>query len=1362
MYDKAANVIEKARLRRPTALPAVAIDAASGWITPGGHRRDTEEERALIPPDGETGVHAITDLDVTLAGGGEMGARMRAMNWEDTPLGPVARWPQALKTCVRIMLTSRQPMWLGWGDELTYLYNDAYRSIAGGKHPAALGQPTSVVWREIWDDIGPRIASTMVGDEGTYDEALLLLMERHGYTEETYYTFSYSPIPDDDGQVRGLFCANTDDTRRIVNERQIGLLRELAAGTTEARSIEDACRLSARSLEANTRDLPFALIYLLDPDRGRLVLAGRSNIDAGHPAALGERAIDDGPWPLGDVVSGNTSCLFDDIDTMFEALPSGAWDRPPRQAVALPIAASGQTGQSGVLIAGLNPYRLFDDDYQGFLALVAGQIAAAIADAQAYEEERRRAEALAELDRAKTTFFSNISHELRTPLTLMLGPLEDMLRGDRDGLNPSQRTELDLVHRNGLRLLRMVNALLDFSRIEAGRADAAYRPTDLPGLIANLSSAFRSTIERAGLRLVVDCPPLPDGVTAVVDRQMWEKIVMNLLANAFKFTFEGEITISVRPDPDGTSLTLTVRDTGVGIPPAELPKLFDRFHRVQGTEARTHEGAGIGLALVHELVRLHGGTIDVESAQGEGTTFTITIPSGSSHLPEDRIVKEGSTTVVPSGDTSYVEEARRWLPDLEDLVGDVDDRNTALLLEVSDDPDHTSATGIDPGGTSHARILIADDNADMRDYVRRLLRDRYTVDTAGDGRRALEIARARIPDLVLSDVMMPRMDGFELLRALRDDERTREIPVILLSARAGEEAKVEGLNTGANDYLIKPFSAMELVARIDAQLETARLRQEAIQRERSARLIVESEQARLREMFEQAPAAIALLRGPDHVYQLANTEYAVIFGRQRIYTGRPVRDVFADVNRPDIWELLDRVYNSGEPFIGTEWSIEIDRRGDGSQQQAFYNFVFQPIRTADDSVDGIFIHAVDVTDQVQARQQAEDLANEFAARKRQYEALLDASPDHVFALDRQGRFAYVNHAAVEVISAAMAGARATTDQIVGCTGRELGFDEEFLTRFEDDHQRVMAGEIVVRETLFPSPRGLRTFEYVLSPVRDDSREPELVVGFTRDVHDRNAAAAERMELLKREQAARQEAEAAVRARDEFLSIAAHELRTPVTAIKATAQLALRAQDRDGMDVSRAQKMLRTINMTADRLAALTNDLLDVSRLQGGQLALRPEPIDIVALVRGAVDRYGGQIDEGHVLELDLPSEMLVVDVDEVRMEQVLTNLLSNAVKYSPAGGAIEVALSRNAGEILIAITDSGIGLPDGAADRIFEPFGRADNATARNLPGMGLGLYVSRRIVEQHGGHLWAKSAGEGHGTTFFISLPGQAKVITR
>ncbi|HLO42046.1 MAG TPA: response regulator, partial [Phycisphaerales bacterium] len=753
-----------------------------------------------------------------LTGGGEMGERLRSFDWSTTPLGPPSTWPQSLKTAVRIMLTSRQPIWIGWGPELTYLYNDPYKSIIGGKHPRAFGQPVSVVWSEIADVIGPMLKTAMGGSEGTYVEEQLLIMERNGYPEETYYTYSYTPIPDDEGGVGGIICANTDDTQRVIGERQLKLLRELASATADLRTWQDVCQRAARALETNLIDLPFTMLYVTD-DNGDLSLMASSGIGTDHAAAPKVIRKDDPgpPWPAKEATEGHGPRIISDL-SRWNDLPTGGWSRPPSLAVMLPIASSADVQRHGVLIAGVNPFRLLDEEYVGFLSLAAGQISASITVADAYEQEKRRAEALAELDRAKTAFFSNVSHEFRTPLTLMLGPTEDALEGEN---NPVQRERLETVHRNARRLQKLVNTLLDFSRIEAGRIKAAFAPTDIAGLTCELASVFRSAIERAGMQLHIDCDP-GSVENVYVDRDLYEKIILNLISNAFKYTLEGSIRVSVADA--GTHVKITVADTGIGIDEAELPRLFDRFHRVEGAQGRTHEGSGIGLALVFELVKLHKGEVTVASQPGRGSTFTVRLLKGSSHLPPQQVISARTDISGSAIADVYVEEALRWLPGGGDAEG-------------GEQGPSRSEDGMQADAALHSRehILLADDNSDMREYVRRLLGSRFSVEAVTDGRAALESARRRRPDLIVTDVMMPVMDGFALLRSIKGDAALRDIPVLMLSARAGEESRLEGLNAGADDYVVKPFSARELHARVTAQLQLAKVRREGQERERSLR-----------------------------------------------------------------------------------------------------------------------------------------------------------------------------------------------------------------------------------------------------------------------------------------------------------------------------------------------------------------------------------------------------------------------------------------------------------------------------------------------------------------------------------------------
>ncbi len=458
---------------------------------------------------------------------------------------------------------------------------------------------------------------------------------------------------------------------------------------------------------------------------------------------------------------------------------------------------------------------------------------------------------LGELDAAKTAFFSNVSHEFRTPLTLILGATEEALAKDNAVLDGQA---LHAAHRNALRLLRLVNSLLDFSRIEAGRLQLVFAPTDLSLVTAGLAGSFASLMHSAGLSLAVDCPQLPEPV--YVDRDHWEKIVLNLISNAYKFTFEGEV--GVRLVLRGDHAELRVSDTGVGIPPSELSKIFDRFHRVEESRGRSFEGTGIGLSLVKELAELHGGSVEVESELGRGSCFIVRIPRGKAHLDPARVAAEPfpiSADKQP-GASVYAREVRQAARDMDILLDDGLPDAELLDTEVL----------ASPAERSSERLLLVEDNRDMREYLLRLLRPYWQVETAMNGREALRAVQRRRPDLVVSDVMMPLMNGAELLTALRADPATNTIPIVLLSARAGEEAQLAGIDSGADDYLTKPFSARQLISRVRTLLELVRTRNaanEATSRLAETRALLvkelEAKNARLQEAFAELQATQAQL-----------------------------------------------------------------------------------------------------------------------------------------------------------------------------------------------------------------------------------------------------------------------------------------------------------------------------------------------------------------------------------------------------------------------------------------------------------------------------------------------------------------------
>ena len=726
-----------------------------------------------------------------------------------------------------VVLGSRFPMLLWWGPDLLHLYNDAYRPILRDKHPASLGAPASEFWAEVWDVSGPMAAGVMAGGPATWTEDLQMFIKSGAMAEETYFTFSYSPVPGDDGNVGGILNTVQETTVKVQSEREIRMLRDLAARAANAGSEDEAWRIAAEVLSANELDLPLFLLYRLNAGENSAQLVGEGGWrDYDGPAKPLRTAVEDpaaAGWPFGEILTKQRERVVEQLSARFGELPLGRWNARPERAIALPLSHVGQSAPYAVLIAGISPHRAFDERYRGFFRATADQVAGVIAIARAHAEEHRRAEALAEIDRTKTAFFSNVSHEFRTPLTLMLGPLEDDLNADAPPLASAHRQRLETAHRNSLRLLKLVNSLLDFSLIEAGRTNARYEPTDLAALTADLASTFRSALERGGLTLEVDCPRLPQDV--FVDRDMWEKIVLNLLSNAFKHTFAGGI--AVRLHWLGAAVELRIEDTGVGIPEHELPLLFQRFHRVKDAASRTHEGTGIGLSLVQELAKLHEGSVHVESREGKGSCFTVMIPAGSAHLPPDRISASRGEVRVGRSAATFVSEVLHWLPDAPGA--------TTAASEIVND---TGGDVVFAQTGPRPRVLWADDNADMRSYVAQLLAGSYEVEAVADGEAALDAALTHPPDLVLSDVMMPRLDGLGLLARLRADERTRLVPVILLSARAGEEAALGGLEAGADDYLVKPFSAKELLARVRSSLSLARLRRETAARLAEANLVL--------------------------------------------------------------------------------------------------------------------------------------------------------------------------------------------------------------------------------------------------------------------------------------------------------------------------------------------------------------------------------------------------------------------------------------------------------------------------------------------------------------------------------------------
>jgi PAS domain S-box-containing protein len=882
---------------------------------------------------------AERDFDL-LSGGGEMGALIRSLDWSKTPIGAMQSWSPVLRMMVSFLLINRFPLLLWWGPDYIQIYNDAYRPVLGSKHPQYLGRPVRECWSEIIDVIGPLIDKPFLGGPSTWMEDIELEVNRHGYFEESHFTIAYSPVPDDTAPhgIGGVLATVHEITEKVIGQRRVAILSELGSRFGEAKTGVHACQVAAETLAAHPKDIAYALIYLSEDDGTlRRVCQVRT---PGAPAP--ERVTLDGqdacgPWPFGLAVR----------DECAEVTEVGEG-----KAVVLPIKSHLAHRPAGVVVIGTNPKIALDAQYVAFLELLTAQIGSAVANASAYEYERQRAEALAEVDRAKTIFFSNVSHEFRTPLTLILGPLEEALAGVE--LPARTREQLDLVRGNAQRLLKLVKSLLEFSRIEAGRIQASYQPTDLAVFTRDLAGMFRSTMERAGLRYRVECQDLE--VPVYVDREMWEKIVLNLLSNAFKFTLEGEVAVRLRRA--GALAILEVTDTGVGIAPAEMPRLFERFHRVSGAGGRSQEGTGIGLALAHELVRLHGGTIEACSEPGRGTTLRVAVPLGSEHLPAAAVGTVREPLSDASSAQTFVHEASRWLPGAGD--------------EVTPRPADGTTARRDRrfAATFGARIVLADDNADMRAYLCGLLAPMYSVEAVGDGAEALVRAAQQRPELILADVMMPNLDGFGLVQRLRATPALRDVPVILLSARAGEESRIEGLDAGADDYLVKPFTARELLARVGALLER-----------RHASEAVSLRAAQFETLFQATPVGVYLVDADFRIRDV-NPVARELFGSVPDLVGRDFGEVLRLVREPEYAVEVERLFRhtleTGEPFISSERALKRPDRGGATE---YYEWQIHRIPLPDGR-HGVVCHFRDISAHVRARlslEVADRQKNEFLA-----------------------------------------------------------------------------------------------------------------------------------------------------------------------------------------------------------------------------------------------------------------------------------------------------------------------------------------------------------------------------------------------
>jgi PAS domain S-box-containing protein len=960
-----------------------------------------------------------------------------------------------------------------------------------------------------------------------------------------------------------------------------------------------------------------------------------------------------------------------------------------------------------------------------------------------------------------------------------------------------------------------------------------------------LASIFRSAIEKAGLNYVVECAPLPQPV--YIDREMWEKIVLNLISNALKSTFHGSIELELVSKAD--HVEFSVRDTGTGIPEHELPHLFERFRRVEHARRRTHEGSGIGLALVSELLAMHGGKISVRSQLGKGTTFTVTLPYGSHHLPRERVRPEAEQIVPGTARKAFVQEALSWLPGQA-----MDDKASREDLEAAD---ALSAPLLVT--SSKPRVLLADDNRDMREYVRRLLSSRFEVTTAENGRQALEKANRELPALVLSDVMMPEMDGLQLLAALRENPATSSVPVVLLSARAGEESLIEGMMSGADDYVVKPFTARELLARVEAHIKIAGFRRDALERE--SRL-----QSELRESEREQQRLLAVMNQSTDFIGVADLNGKVL------YLNRSARRLVGLSEDEDVRMLRIQDFVLPEDVSALENIVvpTVLREGRWQAETRFRHFqtgagipVDYHVFPITDPKTGEIVALATATRDISERKTAEAALRKSEER---YRLLAELSPQALWTADREGRVLYANRRFLDyagqqslphepqeyfnlfhdedregALAAWMHSVKTGEDFAIdvrlvrAADGAarwwhlralplrdEAGTIERWLGAGNDVHETRMAEQAVrterarlvemfrqapafmamlrgpehvfertnrqyqelignrdllgkpLREALPEAeeqgfitildrvyqtgepfvanslsiniarvpgqPMEERYLDFVYQPMRetDDTISGVLVLGV--DVTDRKRA---QDALLQSEKLA---------AVGRLSASIAHEINNPLEAV--TNLLYLINEEKDLPEQARSFTHLAQQELA--RVSQIATQTLRFYRQPTARTAVRvSEQLDsVLKLYQGRLASAGVEI----VRDYRAAAPLLAY---EGELRQVFTNLVGNALDASRNGGKMTLR-TREATDwrtgrkgIRVTVADRGHGMSKETLRRIFEPF-----FSTKGITGTGLGLWVTLGIIQKHDGRVKVRSSesAERHGTVFSLFIPHREK----
>jgi signal transduction histidine kinase/DNA-binding response OmpR family regulator len=786
---------------------------------------------------------------------GKMAAVIRSYDWSASALGPMVNWPRELKSAVSLCLHMKFPAAIVWRPDFTVLYNDAMHALIDRDGADHIGKKLADL--EAWASSELAIRAVCETGEATFRDRIRWLFAPPN-SRESYFTTSFSPIPDSTGSSAGVLIVATDVTDSVVSNRRGRTLSALS-GIAQMASEDDACREASRVLESNPYDLPFASIYLLDPSRKKAELRASTGIQPETGASPETILLSSGIHPLASAALSARAEILE-VGRQLGPLPSGAWTIPPRELVVVPLQATREREQIGLIIAGANPYCPVDTEYRAFFEAVARHTSALIIRAGLQGKQRKLATEMEQQKRTWASFLDFASKEFRTPLTVTLGLLDKVL--GEYGPNEPHHAALRLTRRTTLRLWNAVDTFLDLIRVQTDRLKPVFAPVDLSSVTEELARAFASELARPNISFSLDCPPLGENV--YVDRRLWERLILGLLVSAVSRTDAGEIGISIRRI--GPWIDTAVWDTGTSIPEHEKTNKFEPFGSGGSVSGRT------GLSLARHFAARHGGHVTVESGSGKGNKFVVSIPRGRAHLAAEHVL-ETPEDIRASVNAlhAFVEDATRWTP--ENQLAEA--QSTEELSLGSGQPwQRRTLTSAPP-----RRILVAVSDRDLRHYLCGVLKEPYTVESTSDGQETLESLHRASPDLLLVDSELRIVDGLGVLRAIRSHPALGSLPVVVMSPRSSEAERLNAFAAGASDYLVKPFSAPELLVRLESQISLADRHKVALARERESSLLKDTDQLNLlRSIVDQLPIGVAIVDLASREFVVKNRRICELLG----------------------------------------------------------------------------------------------------------------------------------------------------------------------------------------------------------------------------------------------------------------------------------------------------------------------------------------------------------------------------------------------------------------------------------------------------------------------------------------------------